>query len=90
MCVPPRLRHVRLFEERFSQVASSRVDQGVELGEEGESPHEVAAHDGQDERRPPQTARGETFVLARSIDGRACKARGEGTGRIELTPGFLP
>lgn len=43
-----------LFQKLFSYVASLRANQRVELCEEGNRPHQVAAHNGENQRRTPQ------------------------------------
>jgi hypothetical protein len=39
----------------LAQVAALRLDEGVQLGEKGDGPHEVAADDGEDQGGPPES-----------------------------------
>lgn len=43
-----------LIEVLFADAAFSGRNKGMELGEERDSPHEIAAHDRQDGRRSPE------------------------------------
>lgn len=38
----------------LAQVGPSRLDERVQLGEEGDGPHQVAADDGEDDGRAPE------------------------------------
>jgi hypothetical protein len=42
------------FQVLLPQIRSGRRNQGMQLGEESNSPHEVAGNDGQDEGRSPE------------------------------------
>lgn len=39
--------------ESLADIGPSRLDQGVQLGHEGDEPHEVAADEGEDEGGAP-------------------------------------
>lgn len=45
-----------LLQVLFSQVASSRCDQGIQLGKERNGPHEVAADNSEDQGGAPEAS----------------------------------
>jgi hypothetical protein len=69
------------------EAAFPRRDKGVQLSEERNSPHEVTAHDGQDERRSPESKERERVSYTASQKGSDKSLLQK---RDKLTLGFRP
>lgn len=53
----------------LTEVRPSRLDERVQLGEEGDGPHEVAAGDGEDDRGAPEPGFGRVPLVVVVADG---------------------
>lgn len=67
-----------------------RRDKGVKLSEERNSPHEVTAHDGQNERRSPESRGRERVSYTASQKGSDESLLRKRKKRDKLTLGFRP
>ena len=56
-----------MIQELLAQVRSSWLDEGVQLCEERNGPHQVAADEGEDERGPPESTEGGQYTSVSSI-----------------------
>ena len=59
-----------LLEVLLAEIASFRANEGVQLCEEGDCPHQVAADDGEDERRSPHAEEADVSNGRRRPTGR--------------------
>jgi len=61
--LPPSSPYLLFVEEGRSEIGSSRLYQGVQLREQRDGPHGVAAHERENERRSPQSVPSQSQLL---------------------------